>query len=553
MSSISEAAVRYVTGLSTLVDWSTKIQSKSDSQEVLEIFMRGVLSFCEARRALIVARVPGKPVIRCRATQLGGDVTMQTCDTLHDDEHVASALSGLALDFARAPFDYAADRSGGAQSTAAADVHWVSLNASEIGGDLLLIGEAGEKLELTTTARAFIVLLAAHADLALRNMRLEMRATQAESAMQAAERELLASELTLAEGQRISRTGSWRWNARTHHMTGSRELFRIYDVADQPGLSYRAFVERIYADDRPLFEHALADAAARCSVFKFEYRIVLDDGDIRYLCAEAYPNLDPEGGLEFAGIVMDVTERRLAAEALEAAQADQARSLRFAAMGELAVSIIHEINQPLTAVMTNAETCLRWLARTRPDFEQARAAAARTTRDAERVSKVVAGLRALSWKTGFARTAVNMDDAIREVAMMLRSDIERNMISLKLTLAASLPALGDRVQLQQVLLNLMRNAIEAMAGKEGPRRLLVSTAMIGDEAVQITVHDTGVGFRADLTGRVFEGMYSTKKHGMGMGLSISRSIVQAHGGKLAVHSSPEQGTSFQFAVPCASG
>ncbi|WP_279589208.1 sensor histidine kinase [Paraburkholderia rhizosphaerae] len=209
------------------------------------------------------------------------------------------------------------------------------------------------------------------------------------------------------------------------------------------------------------------------------------------------------------------------------------------------------MNQPLTAVVTNADTCLRWLARSSPDIERARQAATRTTRDAERIAKVVAGLRALAWKTGFVRIAVDIDDAVRKVALMLRSDIERNMISLRLTLAANLPALGDRVQLQQVLLNLMRNAIEAMAGTEGPRRLQVSTAMIGDEAVQITVHDNGLGFSADLTGRLFEAMYSTKKHGMGMGLSISRSIVEAHGGKLTVHSSPEQGTSFQFSVPCA--
>src|SRR5262249_11183328 len=164
-----------------------------------------------------------------------------------------------------------------------------------------------------------------------------------------------------------------------------------------------------------------------------------------------------------------------AAEALQAAQDELARSLRFAAMGELAVSIIHEINQPLTAVVTNSETCLRWLARAKPDIEQAQRAATRTTRDAERVAKVVCGLRALAWKTGFAKTAVDIDDAIREVALILRSDVERNMISLRLPLSASLPVLGDRVQLQQVLLNLMRNAIEAMAGTDGPRRLQVST------------------------------------------------------------------------------
>ncbi|GAB2902540.1 hypothetical protein GCM10027093_44640 [Paraburkholderia jirisanensis] len=385
----------------------------------------------------------------------------------------------------------------------------------------------------------------------MRNIRLGMYAVQAESARQAAERDLLASELALAEGQRISRTGSWRWNARTQRMIGSKEFFQIYDLPDEHELSHQAFVARVYADDRPLFEQTLADAATRCSVFKLEYRILVEDGSIRYLSAEGHPNLDAQCGLEFVGIVMDTTERRLAEEALQAAQADLARSLRFSAMGELAVSIIHEINQPLTAVVTNSETCLRWLTRSRPDIEQARQAATRTTRDAERVAKVVTGLRALAWKTGFVKTEVDVDDAIREVAMMLRSDIERNMIGLRLVLAASRPVLGDRVQLQQVLLNLMRNAIEAMATKEGPRRLQVSTAVIGDEAVQITVHDNGVGFSSDLKGSVFEAMYSTKKDGMGMGLSISRSIVEAHGGKLAVCSSPEQGTSLQFAVPFA--
>jgi C4-dicarboxylate-specific signal transduction histidine kinase len=511
-----------------------------------------VLSLCNAHRALVVTRTPGKPVLLCHAAHPGGDFAMKIFDEVLDDEQPPSALSALARDFAQAPFTGTADISSGVQPVALSDIHWVSLDASEIGSDLLLIGKAGDKVTLSTTTRAFIHLLAAQADLALHNIRLEMRARQAENAMQTVERNLLASELSLAETQRISRTGSWRWNVRTQRITGSKELVRIYDLADERDLTFQTFVERVYEDDRPLFEQALTDAAARCDVFKFEYRIVIHDGDIRYLSAEGHPTLDPEGGLEYVGIAVDATERRLAIEALQAAQMDLARSLRFAAMGELAVSIIHEINQPLTAVMTNADTCLRWLARSRPDFEQARRAATRTTRDAERVSGVVASLRALSWKAGFAKTAVHIDDAIREVAMMLRSDIERNMISLRLELAGSLPALGDREQLQQVMLNLMRNAIEAMVDNEGPRRLHVSTAIIGDEAVQVTVHDNGVGFSADLTGRVFEAMYSTKKHGMGMGLSISRSIVQAHGGELVVYSSPEQGTSFQFAVPCSS-
>jgi signal transduction histidine kinase len=528
MSSSNEAAIRYTTELSALVDWFAKIRAGTDPQEVVGTFLRAVLMLCAARSARIVAARPGKPPVPGEAARIDHGIVAHAYRAGAGGEYVEPARSGIT-----------------------SDMHWIPLDASEIGGDLLLIDERDAAADLTPTTRALILLLAAQADLALKNIRLDARALAAEDARQAARRDLLASECALAEGQRLSRTGSWRWNAQTRRTRGSTEFFRIYELPEEHDLAYEAFVSRVHADDRSAFEQALSDAAVKCGVFKYEYRIVVSDGGIRYLSVEGHPGLDPQGKLEFTGVVIDVTERRLAAEALQAAQAELARSLRFAAMGELAASIVHEINQPLTAVVTNSETCLRWLARAAPDIEQARQAATRTTRDAERVAKVVTGLRALTWKTGLVKTAVDIDDAIREVALLLRSDIERNLIALKLVLAASRSALGDRVQLQQVLLNLMRNAIEAMAGNEGPRRLQVSTAMSGDEQVRITVHDNGVGFSADLKGRVFEAMYSTKKHGMGMGLSISRSIVEAHGGTLAVCSNSVQGTSFQFTVPCA--
>lgn len=284
-------------------------------------------------------------------------------------------------------------------------------------------------------------------------------------------------------------------------------------------------------------------------LFKFEYRIVVPSGLLKYLHVEGHPDAIASSDLECVGVVVDITERRRNAEALQAAQTELARSLRFATMGELAASIVHEVNEPLTAVVANSETCLRWLSRSTPDLEQARQAAMRTARDAERVAGVVKGLRSNPWKTAFAKAPVDIDDAIREVSLLLRSDIERNQISLSLHLHAGKPVCGDRVQLQQVLINPMRNSIEAMVTVKGPRHLRVSSEPDSGDMVSIKVQDHGSGMSTDMMHSIYERMFTSKVHGMGMGLSISRAIVEAHDGKRSVSSNPVDGAAFQFAIP----
>jgi PAS domain S-box-containing protein len=404
-------------------------------------------------------------------------------------------------------------------------------------------------LELTGPQIDLIDVLVLHADLKLSELASQQEAREQAKARAAADAGLQASNHALAEAQRISQTGSWSWNAQTNAVSGSAEFLRIYEMSCGDNLCYESMARRVHHDDYPAFEQALMQAAVRREVFKHQYRIVRSGGAIRHLNAEGHPSLDESGDLVFTGVVSDVTEQRQAAEALQAAQMQLARSLRFATMGQLAASIVHEINQPLTAVVTNSETCLRWLSKASPDIEQAQLAAARTTRDAERAAKVLIGLRSLAWKSGFAKAAVDINGAIKEVALMLRPEIERERVGLRLFLGATCAVQGDRVQLQQVLLNLMRNSIEAMSATDGPRRLCVSTKGIANR-VRIEVYDSGPGFGPEIADNIFDPMYTTKRDGMGMGLSICKSIVEAHEGKLIFSCFEGQGTTFAFPVPC---
>jgi C4-dicarboxylate-specific signal transduction histidine kinase len=268
--------------------------------------------------------------------------------------------------------------------------------------------------------------------------------------------------------------------------------------------------------------------------------------------AVAHAIRDHDGQLEYIASVQDVTARRLTEEARDQARSELAHVTRVMSVATLTASIAHELNQPLSGIMTNASTCLRMLAADPPNVDGARETARRTIRDGIRASEVVTRLRALFCKKKTTNESVDLNDATREVLALSSSELQRNRVILQQELADHLPVVtGDRVQLQQVILNLLRNASDAMSGVDGrARELLIRTEEDEDDHVRLTVKDAGVGFAPQAADRLFESFYTTKNDGMGIGLSVSRSIIESHHGRLWAMPNNDAGVTFSFSVPC---
>jgi C4-dicarboxylate-specific signal transduction histidine kinase len=254
-------------------------------------------------------------------------------------------------------------------------------------------------------------------------------------------------------------------------------------------------------------------------------------------------------------LLHQMAEQRHTEEALQIARTELARVVRITTIGELAASIAHEVNQPLAAVVANADACVAWLARENPDLTEARAAAERTTQGATRASEVIGRIRSLINKTAPERAQVQINEIIREVVALADRQASRNNISVVTELTADLPpVLGDRIQLQQVILNLMLNGIEAMAGiSDRMRRLRIRSQTQETGQVLVSIEDSGLGVKAEIMTRLFEPFFTTRSQGIGMGLPISRSIVEAHGGRLWAESTVNQGSVFQFTLPSGDG
>jgi PAS domain S-box-containing protein len=367
-----------------------------------------------------------------------------------------------------------------------------------------------------------------------------------------AEGDLRRSEASLAQAQEISQTGSWRWNVDTGQLRWSTEFLRIFGfdpATSEP--SYATAMERVAPEDRPAFEQVLDRAVRERTGFQHEYRIFLADGSVKHLQSVGHPDIAESGHVEYIGTVMDITGRKRAEQALRDAQADLAYVTRLTMMGELAASLAHEINQPLAAIVTNGSAGLRWLNQDPADLGEVRAAFSRIVRDGARAGDVIRGLRALAKKIGPELAKLDINDAIDEVLALTRSELHRHGVVLHTDLlAGDRSAFADRVQLQQVLMNLILNGIEAMKAVAGRQRILtISSEAAEPDGVLVAVADTGPGLDPDTADRIFEPFFTTKPQGLGMGLSICRSIVTAHGGRLWASPNAPYGTVFRFTVP----
>jgi PAS domain S-box-containing protein len=374
-----------------------------------------------------------------------------------------------------------------------------------------------------------------------------------------AEESLRRSEAWLSEGQRLSRTGSWAMNVETGQVVyASKEFLRIIGFDEGDGIpSTEVVLGRVHPDDRPGAIEDLERGLVAKTDYAAERRLTLPDGTIRHIHYVVHPASDAAGNVvELIGTVMDVTERKRSEEALRQTQAALTHVTRVATVGEVSASIAHELNQPLGAIANNANASLGLLSSAKVDLDEVRGALADIVGDAERASAIIERVRALARRSVPERVPVQLADLVREVVTLTGAESVTRRVAIRIDVADDLPrVLGDRVELQQVLLNLVVNGMDAMSGVEPSDRRLeirgVPDQLDRHPAVRISVEDRGVGLRSEHADQLFEPFYTTKAHGMGLGLAISRSIIEAHGGRLWAEVNPGPGATFSFALPAA--
>jgi len=373
---------------------------------------------------------------------------------------------------------------------------------------------------------------------------------QASEALTMSEEGLRRAHAQLAEAQGISKTGSFTSDLQANLHEWSDEFYRIFEIdpATPPGL--QAARERVHPDDLALFDFQM-QRSLDGGASDFVFRIVTPSSGLKHLRGVARLVEHSVGRRNFMGTVQDITERVLGEDALNRARAELAHVSRVTALSALSASIAHEVNQPLAGIVTNASTCLRLLAVDPPDTVGAKATAQRTIRDANRASEVIKRLRALFARRLPGTEPVDLNDAVRELLALCSGDLQAARVVLRTDLAEDLPIIvGDRVQLQQVILNLVLNATDAMrAVDDRHRALAISTIRDGDDDVRLSVRDAGQGATAEQLARFFDAFYTTKSEGMGVGLSISRSIVEAHGGRIWAESNVGAGLTLSFSIP----
>jgi len=370
-------------------------------------------------------------------------------------------------------------------------------------------------------------------------------------------RDLRESRAKLEQAQRIANLGYWERDIDADRSTWSDEMYHIFGHPWQEGPIVRAHVlQMVHPEDREMMRRTLAEAMQSGRRYDVEYRAIRPDGEVRIVHSLGDVLRDQSGRpRRMFGILQDITERTRAEEVLRETQAQLAHVNRVATMNQLTASIAHELSQPIAGAAASGHAALHWLARDTPDLKAALRAMERVISDTNRAGDVIKRARDLIKKASPRKDSFDINEAIREVVALTFGEARKNHVSVQMQLAESLPPIeGDRVQVQQVILNLVVNAIEAMSSADvGPRQLHITTANSEADNVLVAVQDSGPGLDPENSEHVFDAFYTTKPSGLGIGLSICRSIIKAHGGHLWASASPPHGAVFQFTVPAQHG
>ncbi|WP_454725196.1 MULTISPECIES: PAS domain-containing sensor histidine kinase [Cupriavidus] len=367
---------------------------------------------------------------------------------------------------------------------------------------------------------------------------------------QRAEAALARSEAFLAEAQQLSKTGSIAMRLPEGDMTWSDEAYAIFGYGRDVTPGAERVLERTHPEDLALVQAARAQARAGAPQIDVAHRLLLPDGTVKHVHLVARRTVAAAGHFEYVGALMDVTGTTLTQQALQRTLAELAHVMRVTTLGELAASIAHEVTQPIAAIVTCGDSALRWLNRPQPEVGEATESIRQMIRDAKRSSEIIRQIRSMAQKRDPSYAEMDLNALVGESLALVRRELQDHHVEAELRLGEP-PAriCGDRIQLQQVLINLLMNAVQAMDAAGGRRRLWVSTSAADERHVQVAVRDSGKGIAPEDAGRLFNAFFTTKAEGMGMGLSICRSIIEAHGGRIWAESPPGGGALLQVLLP----
>jgi predicted ATPase/signal transduction histidine kinase len=531
----------------TVVKASQAVSSEIELGKLIETLMEISLEHAGAERGLLILIAANEPRIAAEARTGGSNIEVTLRDSVVTPTDLSESVlhtalrtqDSVILDDASAQIPFSADeyvRKKQARSVLCLPL----VKLGKLVGALYLENNLAPRV-FTSAKLAVLKLLASQAAISLENVQLYD--------------ELRRSEAYLSEAQRLSHTGTCAWRPSSGKVYWTEETFSIfeYDPAITPTLELTR--RRVHPDDIAAFRQVVERASNDGQDYVHEYRLRMPDQRVKHVHVVARAFRDEAGDVEFVGSVMDVSAIRLAEHELRKTQTDLAHVMRVTSLGELTASIAHEVNQPLGAVLINAEACQTWLNHERPNLTEVHAALERIVRDGTRAGEVIRRVRTLAKKADTKMAPLNLHDVLSEALILVQHELSSSRVALRMEQASALPViLADKVQLQQVILNLVINGIEAMQSiTDRPRELLIRSEQDDAQQVRVTVTDCGVGFSADSASQLFNTFFTTKSSGMGMGLSICRSIIELHGGRIWAGLNAPHGATIQFTLPLQPG